>query len=176
MAISCTYIERNIDDGKTKKSPYGGIAMDMIEKADLLRKKANVTYAEAQAALNEAGGNLLDALVILERQGKIKGPEQTVYADLCEYTDVTDRAAAPEKSAPTLLRLIGRLIRTLILFVRFTIFKVTRREDTLITLPTALFLLLMFFFWRALLPVMLIALLFGVEYSFDGAKRTQGNK
>lgn len=106
--------------------------MDMIEKADLLRKKANVTYAEAQAA--------------------------------------------PEKSAPTLLRLIGRLIRTLILFVRFTIFKVTRRGDTLITLPTALFLLLMFFFWRALLPVMLIALLFGVEYSFDGTKRTQGNK
>ena len=48
--------------------------MEMIEKVERLRERADVTYEEAKAALEEASGDLLDAMVILERMGKVRGP------------------------------------------------------------------------------------------------------
>ena len=46
--------------------------MEMIEKVERLREKANVSYEEAKEALEQSGGDLLDAIVLLERQGKSK--------------------------------------------------------------------------------------------------------
>ena len=61
-------------------------------------------------------------------------------------------------------------------FIRFiieTTFVVTRKEETFITMPTAVFALLMLFFWQLLIPVMVIALFFGVGYFFDGSQDTE---
>ena len=44
--------------------------MDTFEKVEKLREKANVTFEEAKAALDEANGDLLDAMILLEKQGK----------------------------------------------------------------------------------------------------------
>ena len=44
--------------------------MEMMEKVERLREKANVTYEEAKAALEQTGGDLLDAMVLLERQSR----------------------------------------------------------------------------------------------------------
>ena len=41
-----------------------------LEQAEKLREKADVTLEEAKAALEAADGDLLDALIWLERQGK----------------------------------------------------------------------------------------------------------
>lgn len=46
--------------------------MDQLEKVEKIREKTGVTYEEAKAALDAAGGDVLDALVYLESQGKIK--------------------------------------------------------------------------------------------------------
>jgi hypothetical protein len=35
-------------------------------------------------------------------------------------------------------------------------------------MPTWVFALLLFFFWEMLAPVMVVALFFGIRYSFDG--------
>ena len=61
-------------------------------------------------------------------------------------------------------------------FIRFiieTTFVVTRKEATFITMPTVVFALLMLFFWQLLIPVMVIALFFGVGYFFDGSQDTE---
>ena len=49
--------------------------MDNMEKVEKLRERANVTYEEAKAALEESSWDLLDAIVNLERQGK-KSPDR----------------------------------------------------------------------------------------------------
>ena len=54
--------------------------MEMLEKVERLREKANVTYEEAKAALEQTGGDLLDAMVLLERQGKVKEPAQSTFS------------------------------------------------------------------------------------------------
>lgn len=61
--------------------------MERYEMAELLAKKANVSLEQARAALAESEWDMLDAMVLLERQAKAAGPTVTV--------DGADREAAP---------------------------------------------------------------------------------
>ena len=48
--------------------------MEQLEKVEKLRQRANVTYEEAKQALEACNWDLLDAMVYLEKQGKVKEP------------------------------------------------------------------------------------------------------
>jgi len=48
-----------------------------LEQIDELRKRANVSYEDAKNALEQSVGNLIEALVYLEKQNKIKPEEYT---------------------------------------------------------------------------------------------------
>ena len=67
--------------------------MDNFEKVEKLRERASVSYEEAKAALEESGWDILDAMVLLEKQGKTNGPQKTSYStdydQQEEYTPVT---------------------------------------------------------------------------------------
>lgn len=151
--------------------------MEMLEKVERLREKADVTYEEAKAALEQTDGDLLDAMVLLERQGKVKKPAQstfsTEYEEQTEYIKVRDKVEEQEKSAPSFGRTIGRLFRGLIRFIRQTTFLVTKEEDVVFSMPTIVFALLLLFFWEILAPVMVIALFFGIRYSFEGEEEAE---
>ena len=114
--------------------------MEMIEKVERLREKANVSYEEAKAALEQTGGDLLDAIVLLERQGKVKEPAHstfsTEYEEQKEYIKVRDKVEEQENSAPSMGRTIGRAFRGLIRFIKQTTFIVTKGEDVVFTMPT----------------------------------------
>lgn len=43
-----------------------------LEQIDELRKRANVNYEDAKNALEQSSGNLIDALVYLEKENKFK--------------------------------------------------------------------------------------------------------
>ena len=64
--------------------------MDHYEMVEILRNKANVTYEEAKAALEASDWDMLDALVLLESEGKVNGAP--------EYT-TKEKAAEPRRSA-----------------------------------------------------------------------------
>lgn len=151
--------------------------MEMLDKVERLREKADVTYEEAKAALEQTGGDLLDAMVLLERRGKVKKPAQstfsTEYEEQAEYIKVRDTVEEQEKSAPSFGRTIGRLFRGFIRFIRQTTFLVTREEEVIFTMPTLVFALLLFFLWEILAPVMVIALFFGIRYSFEGEEEAE---
>ena len=151
--------------------------MEMMEKVERLREKANVTYEEAKAVLEQTGGDLLDAMVLLERQGKVREPAQstfsTDYEEQTEYVKVRDKVEEQEKSAPSFGRTVGRLFRGFIRFIRNTTFIVTKGEEAVFTMPTIVFVLLLFFFWEILAPVMIIALFFGIRYSFEGEEEAE---
>lgn len=146
--------------------------MEKIEKVERLREKANVSYEEAREALEEAGGDLLDAMVLLERAGKVPGPNRSTYSTEYEaqpdYIRVRDKVEEQKNSAPSFGQTVGKLFRTAVHFIRKTVFIVKKGEDTLFTMPTAVFVLLLIFFWEALLPIMIVALFFDIRYSFDG--------
>ena len=45
------------------------ITLELVEQ---LRKRADVSYEEARAVLEETGGDLLEALILLDQRGKIR--------------------------------------------------------------------------------------------------------
>ena len=103
--------------------------MEMMEKVERLREKANVSYEEAKDALEQANGDLLDAIVLLERQGKVKGPAQstfsTDYEEQTEFVKVRDKVEEQENSAPSFGRTFGRLFRGFIgrLYQKYDIYR-----------------------------------------------------
>ena len=46
--------------------------MEKMEKVEALRNKAGVTYEEAKAALEANNWDVLDAMIALEKEGKVK--------------------------------------------------------------------------------------------------------
>lgn len=49
--------------------------MVTLEKVEKLREYANISYDEAKKALENADGDILQALIDLERQGKVQSPK-----------------------------------------------------------------------------------------------------
>ena len=72
--------------------------MDHFEMVEKLRTKANVSYEEAKAALEKTDWDVLDALVLLESEGKVKeaaaGQEYTTQ-EKKEYTCSRRATAIP---------------------------------------------------------------------------------
>ena len=148
--------------------------MDRLEKVERLRERANVSYEEAKEALEMAGDDLLDAMLILEKQGKVKQPDQstfsTSYEDQKQYVKVQDKVEEQKKTAPG--RNIGRLIRRGIRFVTHTSFHISYKGKTVFTMPSWISAIIVLCFWKIAVPAMLFALLLGVRYSFDGDDNT----
>ncbi len=144
--------------------------MERLDKAERLRERANVSYEEAKAALEQANDDLLDAMLILEKQGKVKQPGQSTYStsyeDQTQYVKVQEKVEEQKKQAPG--RNIGRLVRRGIHFVTHTSFYITFKEKTVFALPSWLAALIILFSWKLSVPALLIALLFGVRYRFEG--------
>ena len=46
--------------------------MELFEKVEKIRNTANVSYEEAKEALEAANGDLLDAMIYLEKNGKVE--------------------------------------------------------------------------------------------------------
>ena len=147
--------------------------MDNMQMVEKLREYADVTYEEAKAALDEANGDLLEAVILLERQGKTKKPEQSTYTTKAEeqpqYQDVRERIEQQEKKASDGFgRKTGRAVKKMVNILRRNFFQVTRSDNLLFQMPAWVFALILLFFWETVIPVMLIALFFGIRYSFDG--------
>ena len=147
-------------------------SMEMIEK---LREYANVTYEEAKAALDEADGDLLEAVILLERQGKTKKPEQSQSINKIKeeeqllYPIVPEQTEQQEKKASDGLgRKAARAVKKMMNILKRNTFRVARNEEVLFQMPAWVFALILLLFWETVIPVMLIALFFGIRYSFTG--------
>ena len=66
--------------------------MDHLEMVEKLRAKANVSYEEARDALEACDWDLLDALLMLESEGRLNEEKQAEY---------TTRPKTEEKPAPS---------------------------------------------------------------------------
>ena len=146
--------------------------MEHLEMVEKLREKTGVTYDEAKAALEAANWDLLDALIELERLGKIQESRTATY---------TTRDAEPEpqpvpQPVPERERMtFGELFRKFISWVgkwvqkgNQNFLRVEHKGRDLMNLSvTALVVLLIVAFW--LVAILLIVGLFcGCRHSFWG--------
>ena len=146
--------------------------MDNFEKVEKLRERAEVSYEEAKAALEENGWDLLDAMVALEKKGKTESPKQqrysTSYEQQEELIPVVETVKKQQKDQPRIGRTIGNMFRRFFQICRDNTLCIDHRERNVARLPLLVVVILLLCFWKLVLPVVLISLLFGVRYSFEG--------
>ena len=152
--------------------------MNEFEKVDKLRERANVTYEEARDALEKANGDLLDARVILEQQGKATQPQvstfRTTYEDQTRYEKVERDSAADEDAGERFSASLKRFLRTLFAKLKsneFCAYSKNVRENIgnpTIQIPLWLAAIILLICWEWLLPLMVILLFFGWRYRIQG--------
>lgn len=154
--------------------------MTTLEQVEKLREKANVSYDEAKAALDATDGDLLEALIYLEKQGKATAPAGGGY-----YSSARPESQSPETSLNTgraysdrnygggetfssLMKKFGRFLLKIIRMGNTNCFEVLKGQESKACIPvTVLVLLLIFAFWVTI-PLMVVGLFFGLRYRFSG--------
>ena len=141
--------------------------MDNFEKVEKLREKANVSFEEAKAALEEANGDLLDAMIILEKQGKAEERKES-YSTKDGNADlmVIDQ---PEKSTD---RKRGNAFTDKVKALWHKScennFVVEHNDEVIVNIPIWVFIIVLLLTWHVTLIAMIVALFFGCRYSFKG--------
>lgn len=150
--------------------------MTDFEQVKKLREYANITYEEAKAALEKANGDMLEAVIQLEKENKIAKPEAAGYynsqsKDGNEGGNGHSRSKKGNTHGPTFgekvtafLKWCGKIIHK----GNINNFEVLKDNSRIIMLPvTVLVLLLIFAFW-VIIPLLIIGLFFGYRYRFTG--------
>ncbi|MDP4109658.1 MAG: DUF4342 domain-containing protein [Bacillota bacterium] len=147
--------------------------LDQVEK---LRERANVGYDEARSALDATNGDILEALIYLEKQGKVTPPagggyyssEGKTESDKGPEQKSEKKCESGGESFKDALKRFGRFFGKLIHKGNVNNFEVLKGQESRISIPvTVLALLLLFAFWITV-PLLVIGLFFGFRYHFQG--------
>lgn len=141
--------------------------MDHFEMVEKLRQKANVSYEEAKAALEASDWDILDALVLLESEGKVKNENGA-----SEYTtQETSAKHIVEETADWKenLRRLWNYLRKLFRKGNANNFVVRGKKGKVETeMPVTVLILLLIFIEPFAMIAFVGGLLCGCRYSFQG--------
>ena len=154
--------------------------MTTLEQVEKLRAMANVSYDEAKAALDETNGDLLEAIILLEKQGKVSTPSGGGYYSSQKTADTnagTYKETRWEKQTNqyhrengfiALVKQLGRFCMKMIRKGNANSFEVLKDQESKGSAPVTAFALLLIFAPWVTIPLMIIGLFFGFRYRFTG--------
>ncbi|MCL2564061.1 MAG: DUF4342 domain-containing protein [Oscillospiraceae bacterium] len=141
--------------------------MDRIEMVERLREKAGVSYEDAKAALETADWDLLDAVVLLEKEGKV---QNTGYTQQHRTNTSNETQSEPQEKKSEgdgfekFMAWVGRVIHK----GNTNSLVVQRHGERKFSLPVTAFVLLLIFFHIVTLFLMVVSLFCGYHYKFTG--------
>ena len=155
--------------------------MENFEKVEKIREKTGVSYEDAKRVLEENNYDMLDAIIALERQGKVSEPKTGSYTagaskdmenvqkfELAQrqYEDDCKKNGFKE-GCSKVVNFFGNLFKKS-LEINFC---VNKDGKSVAGIPLlVLIILLLAFFWITL-PLIVIGLFFGFTYNFTGVDK-----
>mgnify|MGYP002570180942 CR=1 FL=1 len=163
-----------------------------LEQVEQLRAHAAVSYEEARRALEACDGDLLDALILLEREGRIppgggrgaffttqpgaapepppSGPTRGPEASGKDEKRFWGLAVTAEERGSWRARLRELLAAAVDLLRHCTVnqFEVWRNGERMTALPVLILILLVLVAYWISLPLLVVGLFFGCKYRFSG--------
>ena len=149
---------------------------EKLEKVELIREKTGVSYEDARTALEQTDYDVLDAVVLLERQGKTAprsatgstaSPRDDASTQMVEaqliYENDTRRVGFEEK--------LNRLFAWIQSLLRRSIdikLVATKHGAPAFSIPLLLVILLLVLAFWIVLPLLVISLFFDIRYHFEG--------
>ena len=153
--------------------------MVTLEQVEKLREHANISYEEAKKALEETNGDILEAIVNLEKQNRIKAPEGGGYYNSKKHhvtydnkdSQKNDKREFRRKNHSNFKEQMGKLFGFCAKVIdrgNKNSLEVIRDGVKTFSIPvTVLALFLIFAFWFTI-PLMVVGLFFGYRYAFTG--------
>lgn len=152
--------------------------MEKLDKVEKVREKTGVSYEEARAALEQCEYDVLDAIVLLEQQGKAQRQTAHHTTDASQVPMSTDMIRAQQAYEQSSKKShFGEVLERVLeqfkklcsrgLEVSFVVF---RHDDRLLSIPVLLLVILALFLLPAVVPLLIVGLFFGFRYHFEGLK------
>ena len=151
--------------------------MTTLELVDKLRERADVTYDEAKAALDECGDDLLEAMILLEKQGKVRAPQNGGYYTSKQkkkhggeyyhenFHQQNDRGGSASETFGRFFRFCGQMIHK----ANTNQLEVRKNGRYLIALPLSVLIIFLLIAPWAVIPLLIVGLILGCRYKFRGA-------
>jgi len=153
--------------------------MTELEKVEKLREKAAVTFSEAKEALDNSGGDILEAIIYLENQGKVMAPSSGGYysgADMPVQTELstnvnenyTNNKGSGEEFTD-LMKRFGAFCLKMFNKGLSNSLEASKNGQHLFSCPILIVVLLVACFFWVTIPLFVISLFCGFHYRFSGA-------
>jgi hypothetical protein len=146
-------------------------SFDSVEK---LRERANVSYEDARGALDASGDDLLEALILLEKQGKVAPPagggtySSQQAPEAPKHKNGGKQAEERGESFTDMLNRFGNWFAGVIQAGCVNQFEVTRNGKRMVSVPVIVLVLLIIFAFWVTLPLLVVGLFCGCRYTFSG--------
>jgi len=159
--------------------------MTELEKVEKLREKADVSYAEAKEALDISNGDILDALIYLEKQGKSTTPPGGGFFSSADGSSGQwlsppggDSGAGHaywqnqennSESFGAMLKRFGRFCLKILKKGNSNFLEATKNGNLVFSCPVTIVVAFVIFFFWVTIPLFILSLFFGLRYRFRGA-------
>ncbi|MDD6327451.1 MAG: UBA/TS-N domain protein [Eubacteriales bacterium] len=152
--------------------------MENLEKVEKIRQKTGVSYEDAKNALVACDYDMLDAIVYLEKLGKIKAPERASYStEMVVASQEFEQAQATYESSckkTSVGDCVDRFIRWFGEVLKKSCkntFHVEHEGKQVVAVPVLVFVLLLIFAFWITLPLLIVGLFFDYKYHFEGVTK-----
>lgn len=134
--------------------------MITIEQVEKVVKHTGVSYQEAKEALEVTEGNVLDAILNIEKK---KGAQQ---ASSTESTKSNESYSQPSnnESVDRFFAWVKKLLNQSLA----NKLEIVKDQSVVLSLPVLVFVILVLFLFWVTLPLLIIGLFFGYGYRFSG--------
>lgn len=157
--------------------------MDKIKLVKKLQDKTNINYEEAKKALENNNWDILDAMLYLENKGEIRKPLVSIFYTN-EYKDTynnkgnlpyMDEDSNNSNSRKNNFQGIFEAICKAIDTCNNIFIEIKRNDKVFLKIPLTVLIVLFFFAFWIVIPLMIVSLLFDIEF-FVSSKNVDTDK
>lgn len=165
--------------GVVRFSKYGGLFMEKLKLIDKLKEKANISYEEAKNTLENSNWDMLDAVLYLEEHGRVKKPSVSIfytneskesYTSQGEVANIREDKEGNNFKSKNNFEGIFEAICKAIDTLNNIFVEIKRSNRVLLKIPLTVLILLLFFAFWIVIPLIIVGLFFDVEFLVSSKK------
>ncbi len=150
--------------------------MEKLDKVELVRQKTGVSYEDARTALEQCNYDVLDAIVLLEQQGKAQthsahsttsAQAQPISNEMIQAQQEYEQSSKKTRANEIFERIMEALKRLCARGLEIS-FVVVHNGSQVLAMPVLVLAILVLFLFPATIPLLIIGLFFGFRYHFEG--------
>lgn len=153
--------------------------MERLKLVDKLKNKANISYEEAKDVLEKSNWDMLEAMLYLEAHGKVEKPSLSIFytneskesynengEEVNLKKDTNENNFENKNSFEGVFEAICKAIDT----CNNIFIEIIRNSRVILKIPFTVLIVLLFFAFWIVIPLMIIGLFFNMEFLVSSKK------